>query len=155
MKYVYFPILILIFLDSSGVELFYTPKLRPYAEDIFQTGDAAIFIPPHTKEHKVPGVCSEQCSKQAFEKPFNISSIILHMHGTGRFSYLIMARIRPTFLPLPLPNKLKNSVYRTTNVGQTVQRWEVAETAGRGQALPLRSTGHTPIRRQSNRVQAR
>lgn len=70
--------------DTSGVEIYYTPKLRRYAEDIMQTGDGSIFIPPNSKDFKVKGLCSHECSKKAFEKPFNISSIILHMHGTGK-----------------------------------------------------------------------
>ncbi|XP_067929956.1 tyramine beta-hydroxylase-like [Watersipora subatra] len=69
--------------DASGVQLFYTPKLRPYAEDIFQTGDGAIYIPPNSKDFKVTGLCSHDCSKRSFAKPFNITSILLHMHGTG------------------------------------------------------------------------
>lgn len=63
--------------------MFYTPKLRKYAENIFQTGDLAIFIPPNSKEHKVTGLCSHDCSKRFIAKPINITSIVLHMHGTG------------------------------------------------------------------------
>lgn len=70
--------------DASGVEIFYTPNLRPYAEDIFQTGDGGIFIPPNTKEHNVEGLCSETCSKESIDKPINITGIVLHMHKLGK-----------------------------------------------------------------------
>ena len=73
----------LFFSDASGVQLYYTPKLRKYAEDIIQTGDGAIYIPPNSKDFKVRGLCSHECSLKKFEKPFNITSILLHMHGHG------------------------------------------------------------------------
>ena len=65
------------------MEFFYTPKLRPHSEGIFITGDLGIFIPPRTESHVVDGTCSSEGSMEAFEKPFNVSSLILHMHHRG------------------------------------------------------------------------
>lgn len=74
--------------DSSGITLYLTPKLRPQEAGILITGVAVSplhMIPPRQKEYATAGYCTPHCTKQMFpEDGINIVSVVLHSHLAGR-----------------------------------------------------------------------
>lgn len=69
--------------DSTGVKIFYTPKLRDHAEALFHLGQLRFYIPPNNVDYHVNAICDSNCSRKAFAQPFNLTSITFHMHATG------------------------------------------------------------------------
>ncbi|CAL7941350.1 unnamed protein product [Xylocopa violacea] len=74
--------------DSSGVRLHLTPKLRPQEAGILVAGVAVSplhLIPPKQKEYATAGYCTPHCTNTMFpEDGVNIVSVVLHSHLAGR-----------------------------------------------------------------------
>lgn len=74
--------------DSSGVRLHLTPKLRPQEAGILVAGVAVSplhLIPPKQKEYATAGYCTPHCTHTMFpESGVNIVSVVLHSHLAGR-----------------------------------------------------------------------
>ncbi|CAK9798814.1 MOXD1 homolog 1 [Anthophora plagiata] len=74
--------------DSSGVRLHLTPKLRPEEAGILVAGVAVSplhLIPPRQKEYATAGYCTPHCTNTMFpENGVNIVSVALHSHLAGR-----------------------------------------------------------------------
>nr|XP_012139570.1 PREDICTED: MOXD1 homolog 1 [Megachile rotundata] len=74
--------------DSSGVRLHLTPKLRPQEAGILVAGVAVSplhLIPPKQKEYATAGYCTPHCTNTMFpETGVNIVSVALHSHLAGR-----------------------------------------------------------------------
>ncbi|KAK9299586.1 hypothetical protein QLX08_007402 [Tetragonisca angustula] len=74
--------------DSSGVRLHLTPKLRPQEAGILVAGVAVSplhLIPPKQKEYATAGYCTPHCTNTMFPKGgVNIVSVVLHSHLAGR-----------------------------------------------------------------------
>ncbi|CAK9833626.1 MOXD1 homolog 1 [Anthophora retusa] len=74
--------------DSSGVRLHLTPKLRPEEAGILVAGVAVSplhLIPPRQKEYATAGYCTPHCTNTMFpEDGVNIVSVALHSHLAGR-----------------------------------------------------------------------
>ncbi|XP_017761618.1 PREDICTED: MOXD1 homolog 1-like [Eufriesea mexicana] len=74
--------------DSSGVRLHLTPKLRPEEAGILVAGVAVSplhLIPPKQKEYATAGYCTPHCTNTMFpEGGVNIVSVVLHSHLAGR-----------------------------------------------------------------------
>ncbi|KZC05639.1 PREDICTED: MOXD1 homolog 1 [Dufourea novaeangliae] len=74
--------------DSSGVRLHLTPKLRPEEAGILVAGVAVSplhLIPPQQREYATAGYCTPHCTNTMFpETGVNIVSVALHSHLAGR-----------------------------------------------------------------------
>ncbi|XP_033336186.2 MOXD1 homolog 1 [Megalopta genalis] len=75
-------------LDSSGVRLHLTPKLRPEEAGILVAGVAVSplhLIPPKQREYATAGYCTPHCTNTMFpESGINVVSVALHSHLAGR-----------------------------------------------------------------------
>ncbi|KAL6443701.1 hypothetical protein ACFW04_001653 [Cataglyphis niger] len=75
-------------IDSSGVRLYLTPKLRPQEAGILVAGVAVSplhLVPPKQKEYATAGYCTPHCTNMMFpEDGINIVSVVLHSHLAGR-----------------------------------------------------------------------
>ncbi|XP_017798632.1 PREDICTED: MOXD1 homolog 1 [Habropoda laboriosa] len=74
--------------DSSGVRLHLTPKLRPEEAGILVAGVAVSplhLIPPRQKAYATAGYCTPHCTNTMFpEEGVNVVSVALHSHLAGR-----------------------------------------------------------------------
>ncbi|XP_076621804.1 MOXD1 homolog 1-like [Colletes latitarsis] len=75
-------------MDSSGVRLHLTPKLRPQEAGILVAGVAVSplhLIPPKQREYATAGYCTPHCTNTMFpETGINVVSVALHSHLAGR-----------------------------------------------------------------------
>ncbi|XP_063446633.1 DBH-like monooxygenase protein 1 [Mytilus trossulus] len=69
--------------DSSGVTLYYTPKLRENDAGIMSTGQTNLEIPPGQQSYTVVGKCHSECSRKLIQAPINIFWAKNHMHYLG------------------------------------------------------------------------
>ncbi|CAG2247962.1 DBH [Mytilus edulis] len=69
--------------DSSGVTLYYTPKLRANDAGIMMTGQVNLEIPPGQQSYTVVGKCHSECSRKLIQDPINIFWATNHMHYLG------------------------------------------------------------------------
>ncbi|XP_071155442.1 tyramine beta-hydroxylase-like isoform X1 [Mytilus edulis] len=69
--------------DSSGVTLYYTPKLRDNDAGIMMTGQEDLEIPPGQQSYTVVGKCHSECSRKLIQAPINIFWATNHMHYLG------------------------------------------------------------------------
>ncbi|XP_033727098.1 peptidylglycine alpha-amidating monooxygenase-like [Pecten maximus] len=70
--------------DNSGLNVFYTPILRPYDAKMLTVGTRYFEIPPGEQEVKVEGRCSTDCSSLLLTGPVYITMANSHMHYLGR-----------------------------------------------------------------------
>ncbi|XP_012253301.2 MOXD1 homolog 1 [Athalia rosae] len=74
--------------DSSGITLYLTPKLRPQEAGILVAGVAVSplhMVPPRQKEYATAGYCTPHCTKKMFpDDGINIVSVVLHSHLAGK-----------------------------------------------------------------------
>ncbi|XP_018333725.1 MOXD1 homolog 1 [Agrilus planipennis] len=74
--------------DTSGLRLQYTNKLRPNEGGVMVTGitiSPLHFIPPLQNEYKSAGYCSVDCTREVMPKAgINVVSVLLHSHLAGR-----------------------------------------------------------------------
>ncbi|XP_076680206.1 MOXD1 homolog 1-like [Andrena cerasifolii] len=74
--------------DSSGIRLHLTPKLRPQEAGILVAGVAVSplhLIPPKQREYATAGYCTPHCTNTMFpEAGINVVSVALHSHLAGR-----------------------------------------------------------------------
>ncbi|XP_008207690.1 MOXD1 homolog 1 [Nasonia vitripennis] len=75
-------------IDSSGVRLHLTPKIRKMEAGIFVAGVAVSplhMVPPQQKEYATAGYCTPDCTNKMFDKEgINVVSVVLHSHLAGR-----------------------------------------------------------------------
>eukprot|EP00062_Callorhinchus_milii_P013958 gi/632962755/ref/XP_007897496.1/ PREDICTED: DBH-like monooxygenase protein 1 [Callorhinchus milii] len=78
-------------IDSSGLKLFYTPKLRKYDAGIIETGvwvSLYHMIPPDMPKYISQGHCTVECLEEALshENPsgIHVFAVLLHSHLAGR-----------------------------------------------------------------------
>lgn len=71
-------------MDSSGLMLYYTPRLRPYNSAVLTIGQTGLFLKPGKKRVEVDGACAGQCTKRDFKGPIYIHSAFNHMHSLGK-----------------------------------------------------------------------
>ncbi|XP_033727074.1 tyramine beta-hydroxylase-like [Pecten maximus] len=72
------------FTDNSGLNVYYTPNLRPYDVKVLSVGSQYFEIPPGKPEVDIEGVCSSDCSSRLFTAPVYIATAKNHMHYMGR-----------------------------------------------------------------------
>ncbi|XP_013401794.2 DBH-like monooxygenase protein 1 [Lingula anatina] len=71
------------YFDSSGMSIFYTPKLRQYDLGNVQIGQTFLEIPPLSDRFEQHGSCSSDCSRKQLLHPVYFTKTNLHMHGAG------------------------------------------------------------------------
>ncbi|CAH1788317.1 unnamed protein product, partial [Owenia fusiformis] len=76
------------YVDSSGMELYYTPNLRPYDAGYVMTGQRSIVIPPGLPSVRVSGGAASICTKEYMKKPVYVLETLLHMHYLGKAASL-------------------------------------------------------------------
>jgi len=69
--------------DSSGLTLYYTPKLRPNDAGTFLIGQNSLHIPPAVKSMTINGSCSSSCTQKYMHGDAHIMAILNHMHYLG------------------------------------------------------------------------
>jgi len=72
---------------ETGVELFYTSKLRENDAGTLTAGHVTswvITIPPKSEEYLLVGHCAPSCSSNIPETGINVFNILLHSHLAGR-----------------------------------------------------------------------
>ncbi|XP_070190209.1 peptidyl-glycine alpha-amidating monooxygenase A-like [Littorina saxatilis] len=69
--------------DSSGLILYYTPKLRQYNAAVLQVGQNYLNIPPGIPSVVQRGTCTSRCSRLVMRGPIHIASAFNHMHYLG------------------------------------------------------------------------
>ena len=77
--------------DSSGMTLYYTPKLRPNDAALLTTGQADIEIPPGVNSYTVVGTCPSECSRMIMKGPINIFWATNHMHYLGKYTCIFIS----------------------------------------------------------------
>jgi Copper type II ascorbate-dependent monooxygenase, C-terminal domain len=70
------------FVDSSGLTLYYTPKLRQYDGEVLMVGQISLNIPPGQSSVSFQGTCSGYCTS-SLPKSLYITDAVLHMHLLG------------------------------------------------------------------------
>lgn len=78
-------------LDSSGLRLFYTPKLRQYDAGVIETGvwvSLYHMLPPGMQGYKSQGHCTRECLQESLEQEMpggvQLFAVLLHAHLAGR-----------------------------------------------------------------------
>ncbi|XP_048106553.1 DBH-like monooxygenase protein 1 homolog [Alosa alosa] len=78
-------------LDSSGLRLFYTPKLRQYDAGVIETGvwvSLYHMLPPGMQDYLSEGHCTRECLKESLEEEMpsgiRVFAVLLHAHLAGR-----------------------------------------------------------------------
>lgn len=69
--------------DSSGMKVYYTPKLRTYDAELFLFGQEYLTIPPMTDSIKYEATCPSDCTADMFKQKVYITRAINHMHYLG------------------------------------------------------------------------
>lgn len=69
--------------DSSGMTLYYTPKLRPNSAVILMVGQWYLEIPPGKERHTESAVCSKEDTQRLLTGPIKIARALNHMHYLG------------------------------------------------------------------------
>lgn len=69
--------------DSSGMTLYYTPKLRPNSAVILMVGQWYLEIPPGKERHTESAVCSKEDTQRLLTGPIKIVRALNHMHYLG------------------------------------------------------------------------
>lgn len=72
------------YVDSSGLTLYYTSKLRPNDAAVLMVGSSSFQLPPGRSDVEVVGTCSKQCSKEKFKGPIYVTAALNHMHYLGK-----------------------------------------------------------------------
>ena len=86
----YFFCLLIDFIDSSGLRLTLTPTLRRHDAGMLQLGVGVSefqIIPPHIKDFRSTGFCSEDCTTKALSSQpsgVKVFAILQHAHLLGR-----------------------------------------------------------------------
>ncbi|KAL4218744.1 hypothetical protein ACF0H5_021332 [Mactra antiquata] len=71
------------YIDSSGIILYLTPKLRPNNAGVLMIGQTKLDIPPLVQSVIFTGECPGSCTSKMMEGPINVSVAINHMHLLG------------------------------------------------------------------------
>jgi len=69
--------------DSSGIIIYYTPKLRKYNANSLSLGQMSLNIPPKQTAYVETGTCSRQCTEKIMKGPIHILETLHHMHYLG------------------------------------------------------------------------
>lgn len=73
--------------DSSGIRLYYTTKLRENDAGVLSVGMEPTWkhiIPPGQPKVVSEGHCVEECTRRGFQKPINIIAVMFRTHSIGR-----------------------------------------------------------------------
>ena len=76
--------------DSSGLQIYYTPKLRPNDAGMLLVGQERLVIPPGRQGVVFDSVCSSRCTSELLRGPVHITRAINHMHYLGNDGSVII-----------------------------------------------------------------
>ncbi|KAJ1550663.1 hypothetical protein HK096_005686, partial [Nowakowskiella sp. JEL0078] len=68
--------------DSSGMQVTYTPQLRPNDMGVFTLGSTDVMIPPNKSWSTNPSLCSSDCTSR-FKGNVTLVGSFMHMHLLG------------------------------------------------------------------------
>ncbi|XP_013398635.1 DBH-like monooxygenase protein 1 homolog, partial [Lingula anatina] len=68
------------YVDSSGMRIYYTPRLRKYDLGNVQFGQNYLAIPPLSRDYEQHGGCTPYCTKKRLPHPIYLTRTYLHMH---------------------------------------------------------------------------
>ncbi|XP_071097014.1 dopamine beta-hydroxylase-like [Haliotis cracherodii] len=77
------PELVTDYWDSSGMILYYTPKLRKYNAGFFYTGQTRLEIPAGQPRVTQKSTCSSECTQENVDNSVYITTGLNHMHYLG------------------------------------------------------------------------
>ncbi|XP_064628506.1 DBH-like monooxygenase protein 1 [Lineus longissimus] len=69
--------------DTSGIRIFYTKRLRKYDVGNVQIGQNNLVIPPGGDAYAQSGSCMPECTRDILQHPIYLTRTALHMHFTG------------------------------------------------------------------------
>ncbi|BFZ19034.1 hypothetical protein BsWGS_22073 [Bradybaena similaris] len=69
--------------DTSGMTIYYTPKLRTYNAGVMMVGSALFHLPPKRAEILIQGTCSSACTNVNMNGTILVTSAWNHMHYAG------------------------------------------------------------------------
>jgi len=82
------------FTDSSGLDFYLTPNLRPNNAGVMMIGQNYLQIPPNKYRHEETGGCSGECTSSLMTANIYVERALNHMHKLGIFymvsNYLII-----------------------------------------------------------------
>lgn len=73
-------------MDGSGIQVFYTNKLRNYDSVIMVVGQKYLELPPNAPVVTVNSSCPAFCTENMFQKPIFITRAVNHMHTLGQLT---------------------------------------------------------------------
>lgn len=76
-------------MDGSGIQVFYTNKLRKYDSVIMVVGQKYLELPPNAPEVIVNSSCPAFCTENMFQKPIFITRAVNHMHTLGQLKLIL------------------------------------------------------------------
>ena len=75
-------------MDSSGITLYYTERLREFDAGLLKTGTISLFLPPGRAVVHEGGVCTTNCLQEhGLSQPVNIVASMTHMHVMDKLLY--------------------------------------------------------------------
>ncbi|KAJ8300821.1 hypothetical protein KUTeg_022340 [Tegillarca granosa] len=72
------------YVDSSGINLFYTANRRPFDASVIMIGQTYLHIPPQQDRVEIAGLCSGECTQRQMTGSVQITRALNHMHYLGR-----------------------------------------------------------------------
>ncbi|MCA9715391.1 MAG: hypothetical protein H6713_13880 [Myxococcales bacterium] len=73
------------YVDSSGIDVFYTESLREHEAGIVKVGDiGGIAIPPGEPNHEHVAVCPSWATQAGLKEPLHVIGTWLHAHDIGK-----------------------------------------------------------------------
>ena len=70
--------------DSSGLTLYYTPKLRTYNAGLMNLGQTYLSIPPGQTSWVHQGTCTGDCTRRYMTGDIQVFAAQSHMHYLGQ-----------------------------------------------------------------------
>lgn len=80
------------YVDGSGIQVFYTNKLRKYDSVIMVVGQKYLELPPNAPVVTVNSSCPAFCTENMFQKPIFITRAVNHMHTLGKKQQVALYR---------------------------------------------------------------
>ncbi|CAG5132239.1 unnamed protein product [Candidula unifasciata] len=71
------------YIDTSGLQIYYTPNLRRYNAGVLMVGSAYFNLPPRRPEIRIQGHCSGACTNSSIKGSIIVTSAWNHMHYAG------------------------------------------------------------------------
>ena len=101
--------------DSSGMNFYLTPNIRPYDAGVMMTGQSYLEIPPGQYSYSTDGGCPGTCTSGLMDGPVYVMEAFNHMHYLGEQYF----KIRKICI---INNKaLNESIFKLDNATFSIQ----------------------------------